>query len=86
MLKHIQEWVEELSNLDSEEFQVAVRMAHNNLKDQKESFDQFVREAAPARILEYAYLHLLFAEMIVSELNAENDRRCLLPNEPRRTA
>jgi hypothetical protein len=86
MLKHIKEWVMELSSIDGEEFQVAVRMAHNNMKDQKESFDQFVREAAPARILEYAYLHLLFAQMIVSELNAENDRRCRLANEPRRRA
>jgi len=75
MLKHIKEWVTELSSLDGEEFQVAVRMAYNDLKDQKESFDQFVREAAPARILEYSYFHLLFAQMIVSELSVECDRR-----------
>ena len=82
MLKHIKEWVNELSKLDGEEVQVALRMAYNDLKDQKENFDQFVREAAPARILEYSYLHLLFAQMIVSELNAECDRRCGPPNKP----
>lgn len=86
MLKHIKEWVNDLSGLDGEEFQVAVRMAYNDLKDQKESFDQFVREAVPARILEYAYLHLLFAQMIVSELNAECDRRCPQANKPRQSA
>lgn len=86
MLKHIKEWVDNLSTLDGEEFQVALRMAYNDLKDQKESFDQFVREAAPARILEYSYLHLLFAQLIVTELNAECDRRCGLANQPRQRA
>jgi hypothetical protein len=84
MLEHIKRLINDLSNLDGEEFQVAVRMAHNDLKDQKESFDQFVREAASARILEYSYLHLLFAQMIVAELNAESDRRCG-PANSRRT-
>jgi hypothetical protein len=82
MLKHLIESISNLSSLDGEEFQVALRMAYNDLKDQKESFDQFVREAAPARILEYSYLHLLFAQMIVSELSAESDRRCEPPNKP----
>jgi hypothetical protein len=86
MLRHIKELVHDLSSLDGEEFQVAVRMAYNDLKDQKESFDQFVREAAPTRILEYSYLHLLFAQMIVSELNAECDRRCGPANKPRQSA
>ena len=84
MLEHIKRSIVDLCGLDGEEFQVAVRMAYNDLKDQKESFDQFVREAAPARILEYSYLHLLFAQLIVSELNAECDRRSGPANKPHR--
>ena len=85
MLEHIKRSIVDLCSLDGEEFQVAVRIAHNNLKDQKEIFDQFVSEAASARILECSYLHLLFAQMIVSELNAESDRRCGLANERRKS-
>jgi hypothetical protein len=59
-----------------------MRMAYNTLRDQKESFDQFVREAASARILQYSYLHVLFAQMIVSELIAEGDRRHGPANTP----
>jgi hypothetical protein len=77
--------ISDLSSLDGEELQVAVRMAYNNLRDQKESFDQFVTEAAPARILQYSYLHLLFAQMIVSELRAEGDRRHGPANKPQQS-
>lgn len=86
MLEHIKRSIVDLCNLDGEEFQVAVRMAYNDLKDRKESFDQFVKEAAPARILEYSYLHMLFAQMIVSELLAENDRRCGQANKAGQSA
>jgi hypothetical protein len=65
----------DLSSLDGEQFQVATRMAYNNLKDRKNDFEQFVSEAAPARILQYSLLHLLFAQMIVAELSSESDRR-----------
>jgi hypothetical protein len=84
MLENVKGSIIDLSSLDGEEFQVAVRIAYNDLKDQKENFDQFVREAAPARILLYSYLHLLFAQLIVSELNAECDRRCGPGNNPGR--
>jgi hypothetical protein len=82
MLKHIQAAISDLSSLDGEELQVAMRMAYNTLRDQKESFDQFVGEAASARILQYSYLHVLFAQMIVSELTAEGDRRQGAANMP----
>jgi hypothetical protein len=82
MPKRVKESINDVSSLDGEEFQVAVRLARNNLKDQKESFDQFVKEAAPARILQYSYLHVLFAQMIVSELGDESDRRYRLAKKP----
>jgi hypothetical protein len=75
MFKHLRGLTAGLSGLDGEELQVAVRLAHNNLHDSKKCFDEFVGEAAPLRILQYSYLHLLFAHMIVSELNKESDRR-----------
>ncbi len=53
-----------------------MRVAHNNLKDHQKTFDQFVKEAASARILQYSYLYVLFAKMIVAELEEEADRRC----------
>ncbi len=65
----------DLPSLDGEQFQVAIRMAYNNLKDRKSDFEQFVSEAAPARILQYSLLHLLFAQMVVSELSSESDWR-----------
>ena len=76
MLKHLKGPTAGLSSLGGEEFQVAVRLAHNDLHYSKKCFDEFVSEAAPLRILQYSYLHLLFAHMIVSELNKESDRRC----------
>ena len=54
-----------------------MRVAHNNLTDHKKVFDEFVREAAPARILQYSYLYLVFAQVIVTELGEESDRRCV---------
>ena len=33
------------SNLDDEQLQIAIRVAHNNLKDRKMNFDEFVKEA-----------------------------------------
>lgn len=65
----------ESSSLDGEQFQIAIRVAHNNLKDRKVNFDEFVREGANARIIQYSYLHLLFAQIIVLTLNAESDHR-----------
>jgi hypothetical protein len=81
MRKRVKRLINDLSSLDGEELQVAVRLAHNNLQLQRESFDQFVSEAAAARILQYSYLHLLFAQIIVSELSDESDRRYGRANE-----
>jgi hypothetical protein len=75
MTKNWKEMEIDLSSLDGEQFQVAIRMAYNNLKDRKNDFQQFVSEAASERILQYSLLHLLFAQMIVSELSSESDRR-----------
>jgi hypothetical protein len=82
MSKYFKGAINNVSSLDGEEFQVAIRVAHNNLRDSKDCFDQFVSEAAPIRILQYSYLHLLFAQMIVSELIKESDRRCGAANKP----
>jgi hypothetical protein len=71
--------VEELlgsSSLDDEQLQIAIRIAYNNLKDRKRNLDEFIRDGAHARIIQYSYLHLLFARMIVSTLDAESDQRC----------
>ena len=65
----------ESSNLDDEQLQIAIRVAHNNLKDRKNNFDEFLREGAHARIIQYSYLHLLFAQMIVITLHTESDHR-----------
>lgn len=63
------------SNLDDEQLQIAVRVAHNNLKDRKGNFNEFVREGARDRIIQYSYLHFLFAQMVVLALNEESDHR-----------
>ena len=55
----------ESSNLDGEQLQIAIRVAHNNLKDKRRNFDEFVNEGAHSRIIQYSYLHLLFAQVIV---------------------
>jgi hypothetical protein len=76
MPKDIKGALVDLSCLDGEALQVAIRVAYNNLRDYRKTFDQFVKEAAPARILQYSYIYLLFAQMIVAELDEETDRRC----------
>lgn len=63
------------SNLDDEQLQIAIRVAHNNLNDRKSNFDEFVRDGAQARIIQYSYLHLLFAQMIVLILSNESEHR-----------
>lgn len=64
-----------VSNLDDEQLQIAIRVAHNNLKDRKTNFEEFVREGAHDRIVLYSYLHFLFARIIVSSLDEESDIR-----------
>ena len=54
-----------MSNLDGEQLQIAIRVAHNNLKDKRRNFDEFVNEGAHSRIIQYSYLHLSFAQVIV---------------------
>jgi hypothetical protein len=63
------------SNLDGEQLQIAIRVAHNNLKDRKSNFNEFVQEGAHDRIVQYSYLHLLFANMIVIALHRESKTR-----------
>lgn len=63
------------SNLDDEQLQVAIRVAHNNLKDRKSNFNEFVREGAHERVVQYSYLHFLFANMIVLALDKESNLR-----------
>ena len=75
MRNAVKELLDFSSGLDDEQLQTAIRVAHNNLKDRKVNFDEFVREGAHARIIQYSYLHLLFAQMIVLTLNAESDHR-----------
>ncbi len=65
----------EASNLDGEQLQIAIRIAHNNLKDNRRNFDEFVSEGAHPRIIQYSYLHLLFAQVIVKVLSEENKQR-----------
>ena len=63
------------SNLDGEQLQIAIRVAHNNLKDRRKNFDDFVREGAHPRIVQYSYLHFLFSQVIVMGLKEESERR-----------
>jgi hypothetical protein len=63
------------SNLDDEQLQIAIRVAHNNLKDRKSNFNEFVQEGAHGRVIQYSYLHFLFANMIVSALDEESHLR-----------
>jgi hypothetical protein len=70
--------IEELldpSRLDNDQLQVAIRLAHINLKDRKGNFHEFIREGAHSRIIQYSYLYFLFAQAIVEILNAESDHR-----------
>jgi hypothetical protein len=66
------------SNLDDEQLQIAIRVAHNNLKDRKSNFNEFVQEGAHGRVIQYSYLHFLFANMIVSALDEESHLRFYL--------
>jgi hypothetical protein len=63
------------SNLDGEQLQIAVRVAHNNLKDRRSNFNEFVNEGAHDRVIQYSYLHFLFAQVIVTALGEESDLR-----------
>jgi hypothetical protein len=63
------------SNLDDEQLQIAIRVAHNNLKDRKLNFNEFVQEGAHDRVIQYSYLHFVFANMIVSALRNESHLR-----------
>ena len=60
------------SNLDNEQLQIAIRVAHNNLKDRKANFDEFVKEGAHDRGVQYSHLYFLFANMIVQALEEES--------------
>lgn len=74
MRRAVTEWFD-ASNLDDEQLQIAIRVAHNNLKDRKANFNEFVREGAHGRVIQCSYLHLLFANMIVTALDEESDQR-----------
>jgi hypothetical protein len=63
------------SNLDDEQLQIAIRVAHNNLKDRKLNFNEFVQEGGHDRVIQYSYLHFVFANMIVSALRNESHLR-----------
>jgi hypothetical protein len=63
------------SNLHDEQLQIAVRVAHNNLKDRRSNFNEFVNEGAHDRVIQYSYLHFLFAQVIVTALSEESDLR-----------
>jgi hypothetical protein len=63
------------SNLDDEQLQIAIRVAHNNLKDRKANLNDFIREGAHDRVIEYSYLHLLFAQIVVNALVEESELR-----------
>ncbi len=63
------------SNLDDEQLQIAIRVAHNNLKDRKANFDEFVKEGTHDRVIQYSHLYFLFANMIVQALEEESTLR-----------
>ena len=73
----------DFSRLDGEEFEVALRIAVNDLKDQETVFAQFLSEAGHPdqsnwpRTIQYSHLHLLFAQTIVANLMAQSDRRTI---------
>jgi hypothetical protein len=60
------------SNLDDEQLQIAIRVAHNNLKDRKANFNEFVKEGAHDRVIQYSHLYFVFANMIVQALEEES--------------
>jgi hypothetical protein len=63
------------ANLDDEQLKIAVRVAHNNLRDRKSNFNEFVQEGARDRVIQYSYLHFVFASMIVTALDEEVNMR-----------
>ena len=63
------------SNLDDEQLQIAIRVAHNNLSYRKANFDEFVKEGAHYRVMQYSHLYFLFANMIVQALEEESSLR-----------
>jgi hypothetical protein len=63
------------SILDDEQLQIAIRVAHNNLKDRESNFNEFVSEGAHDRVIQYSYLHFLFSQMIVLALDEESNLR-----------
>ncbi|MGB7977272.1 MAG: hypothetical protein WCF81_23650 [Roseiarcus sp.] len=63
------------SNLDDEQLQIAIRVAYNDLTDRKSNFNEFVQEGAHERVIQYSYLHFVFASMIVSALDKESRLR-----------
>lgn len=73
----------DLSCLKGDEFQVALRVAINDLRDRESIFSEFLSEAGNPdksnweRTIQYSHLHLLFAQTIVSTLLVESDRRII---------
>jgi hypothetical protein len=73
----------DLSCLKGDEFQVALRVAINDLRDRESIFSEFLSEAGNPdksnweRTIQYSRLHLLFAQTIVSTLLVESDRRII---------
>ncbi len=73
----------DFSCLKAEEFQVALRVAINDLRDRESIFSEFLSEAGNPdksnwkRTIQYSHLHLLFAQTIVSTLLVESDRRVI---------
>jgi len=73
----------DLSCLKGDEFQVALRVAINDLRDRESIFSEFLREAGNPdksnweRTIQYSHIHLLFAQTIVSTLLVESDRRII---------
>jgi hypothetical protein len=73
----------DLSRLEGEELQVALRVAISDLRDRESIFSEFLSEAGNPdksnwkRTIQYSHLHLLFAQTIVSTLLVESDRRII---------
>jgi hypothetical protein len=65
----------DLSRLNDEQLRAAIRIAEENLKNRKNNLDEFVREGAHDRIIQYSHLHFLFAQAIVAGLKAESNHR-----------
>ena len=79
----------DLSGLKGDEFQVALRVAINDLKDRESIFSEFLSEAGNPdksnweRTIQYSHIHLLFAQTIVSTLLVESDRRIITQTSAR---